>query len=128
MSTEVSPTTGWVPSDQSFGARLAMIRQAMGWNAKEAALACGLPQNSWRGWEAQSRSPRNVLDVVERIVERTGVDDYWLLTGRTKPRPAEPDGAVVRHQGLEPRTRWFVAAEGVTSIDAWRRRDLAAAA
>ena len=33
---------GWIPDADSFGARLALIRQQLGWgNVKEAALACG---------------------------------------------------------------------------------------
>ena len=83
----------------------------MGWNAKEAALACGLPAASWRDWEIKSREPRALARVALQIAERTGVDDYWLMTGRDarSPRPDGPGGGdgVVRHQGLEPRTRWF---------------------
>jgi len=42
----------WIPSDATFGARLALVRQHRGWtNVKEAALSCGLPVESWRGWE-----------------------------------------------------------------------------
>jgi len=48
---------------------------------------------------------------------RTGVPLEWIETGTVsdsseheKPRPDGPDGAAVRHQGLEPRTRWFDAS------------------
>ena len=83
----------WVPSTSSFGARLALIRWRMGWNMKEAALACGFSQQSWRGWELSGRDPRGFLDVARRISERTGVDEYWILTGKEiAPHPNGPDG------------------------------------
>ena len=37
----------------------------------------------------------------------TGVDLQWLETGEAPPLGDEAD---VRHQGLEPRTRWFAAS------------------
>ena len=40
----------------------------------------------------------------------TGVSLEWLETGTERPRPDSPDGAAVRHQGLEPRTHWFRAS------------------
>lgn len=85
MSSD-TPAAGWIPTDETLGARLALIRQRLGWNAKEAARACGLPQNSWRDWEVHARSPRNLVDVVGRISTQTGVDEYWLLTGRRHPQ------------------------------------------
>ncbi len=70
---------GWRPDDASFGARLALVRQRMGWgNVKEAALACGLPVESWRNWERDGRQPRDFIAVCARISERTGVDLAWL--------------------------------------------------
>ena len=43
----------------------------------------------------------------------TGVPLEWLETGEA-PSPGDGDGAsvVVRHQGLEPRTRWLGASAG----------------
>ena len=49
----------WVPDTSTFGARLALVRQRMGWNLKEAALACQLPQGSWREWELKGRDAKN---------------------------------------------------------------------
>jgi hypothetical protein len=73
----------WVPSDQFFGARLALVRQKMGWgNVKEAALACQLPQESWRSWERDNRQPRDFQSICEKIAARTGCDLFWLMTGR----------------------------------------------
>ncbi|GAB2906745.1 hypothetical protein GCM10027047_01200 [Rhodococcus aerolatus] len=83
----------WVPTTETFGARLALVRHRMGWNAKEAALACGISQGSWREWELKGRLPRGFAATAAAIAERTGVDDYWLMTGRTNPRPdGGPDG------------------------------------
>lgn len=64
----------------------------MGWNLKEAALACGLPQGSWREWELNNRDPRGIQAVVGKIADQTGVDDYWLLTGRVTPTGGDGDG------------------------------------
>lgn len=70
---------GWRPDDTTFGARLALVRQHMGWgNVKEAALACGLPVASWRNWERDGRQPRDYVAVCMKISERTGADLAWL--------------------------------------------------
>lgn len=89
--TLIDTSITWIPSDDTFGARLAMVRQRFGWNMKEAALACGLPQNSWLDWETRGRTPRNLADVAQKIRERTGADDYWLMTGRRNgEHPSDP--------------------------------------
>jgi hypothetical protein len=76
-------STGWTPDDSTFGARLALVRQRMSWgNVKEAAVACGLPPESWRTWERDNVSPRRVVEVAAIIAERTGCDYGWLLAGR----------------------------------------------
>jgi hypothetical protein len=88
MTTEALGTapanTGspWIPDDATFGARLALIRQRMGWgNLKEAALACGLPVQSWRAWERDNVSPRNYPFICQTIAEVTGCDFDWLMRG-----------------------------------------------
>src|SRR5690554_5144407 len=84
----------WVPDDSSLGARLALLRQAMGWgNVKEAAVACGVPVESWRTWERDNVTPRNLPEIAWRISQATGVDYGWLLDPRTTKR----------HEPLEPR-------------------------
>ncbi len=72
--------SGWVGDDSTLGARLAMVRHRMGWNVKEAALACGLPVQSWRGWEKGMR-PRDYVDVCTRVSATSGAALDWLLTG-----------------------------------------------
>src|SRR5262245_32692478 len=43
---------GWIPDGSTFGARLAMVRQHVGWgNVELAATECGVPVQSWRRWE-----------------------------------------------------------------------------
>lgn len=99
----------WVPTTDTFASRLILTRHKMGWNAKEAALACGISQASWRSWEVFGVLPRDLAGVCNKIHEGTGVNAVWLMTGiQVGPPPGDGGGpAVVRHQGLEPRTRWL---------------------
>ena len=84
--TEQSATP-WVPTDEAFGARLALVRQRMSWgNVKEAALACGLPVESWRTWERDNVRPRDLGTAARKIADRTGCDFFWLATGQTPAR------------------------------------------
>lgn len=84
MTTTASVQHQPAPTLETFGARLALIRWYMQWNQKEAALACGLPQNSWREWE-QGRSPRNLVQVAGKVHAATGIDEYWIIAGRELP-------------------------------------------
>ncbi len=74
-------TTAWVPSTADFATRLAMVRQRMGWNLKEAAVECDLGVNDWARWEG-GMMPRNFTEAVMHISARTGVDMFWLMTGQ----------------------------------------------
>lgn len=76
------------PTLDSFGARLAIIRWSKGWNVKEAALACRIPEANWREWEG-GRSPRNIVEKARLISEATGYSDYWLLTGNPTAPPSD---------------------------------------
>lgn len=76
-------TDGWVPGD-SWGARLAAIRQAMSWNNSDAAKACGLDRQSWQNWEAGAM-PRDKEVIAAKIAEATGCNRVWLLTGQRPP-------------------------------------------
>lgn len=84
MTSEVSHA--WIPED-TFGARLALIRQAKGLNVKRAAeMVPDVSVESWRQWE-HGRSPHQMDRVARRIADAFGVDYVWLLTGsRTGPR------------------------------------------
>lgn len=95
MSTQSDPkqeVKPWVPSTSSFGARLALLRQNIGWQTiKEAALACGINRQSWKNWEA-GRGVAEMDHVCEKISSRTGVDHYWLVTGKKAPSTQVPLG------------------------------------
>jgi len=67
-------------TDETFAARLALVRNRMQWNAKEAALACSLPPSSWLNWE-EGMMPRNLKEVAWDISQRTGCDFGWLAIG-----------------------------------------------
>lgn len=88
-STQQTP--GWTANDQTFGARLALIRQRMGWgNIAKAAKECGVPVDSWRNWEVDGVEPRRLNTIAMAIATRTGCDYIWLCHGPGwvgSPRP-----------------------------------------
>lgn len=84
-ATTTRDHTPWVPTDQSLPMRLAMVRAILGWNMREAALACRVTPTSWRDWEQHGRLPRDLVGTMRRVSERTGVDLVWLLTGTPDP-------------------------------------------
>lgn len=89
----MSPNIGggsWIPTTEAFAARLALVRREMGWNLREASIECGLATNAWARYE-EGNAPRNLIDVVEKISDRTGVDRYWLTFG-TAATPPTPGG------------------------------------
>lgn len=75
--------TGWTVDDSEFGARLALVRQRMKWNIKEAAVECGVPAASWASWEAGSM-PRRYSEICGKIADRTGADYFWLMAGSSR--------------------------------------------
>ena len=89
-----------------------MIRHEMGWNIKEAALACGFPAGTWREWELRGRDPRGLADIAEKIAARTGADEYWLMTGKMPPgdtphpRPGQPSLLAHRKTSKGRRLPW----------------------
>lgn len=84
----------WIPSVEDFSARLVLIRHEMGWNLKEAALACGIRAQSWREWELEHRKPRDYESVCRQIADRSGCNFVWLMTGYKPPAP--PGGGAPR--------------------------------
>jgi transcriptional regulator with XRE-family HTH domain len=103
---------GWVP-ELTFGARLALIRQRYGWNVKEAAIACRLPVQSWRGWERDHMQPRRYLEVCRMIAEATGASYDWLLDGRRFPSPRST--STPEYAERDPRKKVTVRNEEDTS-------------
>lgn len=94
---------GWVPSDREFAARLALIRNRMGWNLKEAALACGLPPSSWTNWETKGKRPHDYVQVCQLIATRTGASVEWLALGTAATREASAVGAPFSPAGDDSR-------------------------
>ena len=71
---------GWTPDTSGFGARLALVRQYMGWgNVQEAAEECGVPVGTWRSWERDNRQPREYMAACQKIATRSGCDLSWLV-------------------------------------------------
>jgi hypothetical protein len=105
-----APQQAWVPDVDSFAVRLMLIRHRMGWNAKQAAVACGLPAQSWREWESMRRRPRDYEATCRRVAARTGCDLVWLMVGRL-PVPGQSVGwPVAVTPSLAPMLRLGVAA------------------
>lgn len=83
LMTDLNPRVrGWVPDLSTFGARLALVRQRMGWtNIKEAAEACAIAPQTWRHWESGRFGPRQLVNACIKISGVTGVDYRWLALG-----------------------------------------------
>jgi hypothetical protein len=112
-------TPGWVADDGTFGARLALIRQRMGWgNVREAALACGLPVESWRGWERDGRLPRDLITVGRAISSRTGCNLGWLV-GMADGGQGGPGARVATdgHERASAVTREYPPGPGSADLD-----------
>jgi hypothetical protein len=83
-------TAAWTADDATFPARLALIRQRMGWgNVTEAAVACGVPVESWRNWERDGRKPHDYIGVCEKVSAASGCDYGWLVNRRPSGAPFE---------------------------------------
>ena len=74
----------WIPRD-TFGARLALVRQTRGWNVKAAADACQVNPQSWTNWE-RGASCRTIEATAQRVAEVSGCDYVWLMAGGPLPR------------------------------------------
>ena len=85
----MSTLRDWIPSTSDFAARLVLVRHEMGWNLKEAALACGVKPQSWREWELENRKPRDYEGVCRQIAESSGCNLGWLMMGAGEaPHPS----------------------------------------
>lgn len=101
IMTATRQSTGWTADASTFGARLALIRQRMGWgNVAEAAKAVGIPVASWRNWERDNREPHRLTMVAKQIATATGCDYYWLVHGPVEA--SEGDGGTTRQYSPEP--------------------------
>jgi hypothetical protein len=87
-------TNGRRPTD-TFGARLALMRQSMGgWNIKRAADFCGVDDQAWRNWEAGRGLPRDYPRTCHIIATRLGFEYQWVMMGGDLAPPS---------------TRWYFA-------------------
>lgn len=80
---EPEPSEPWIPAD-TFGARLALIRQRLHLNIKSAATHAGIGAETWRKWE-QDVAPRGMETVARKIATAFCVDYVWLMTGEIGP-------------------------------------------
>ena len=98
------PVYGEVPA-WTVADRLRKAREHAGLEQAQLAADLGVSRNTVGNYEGGKVTPRRPVLVSWAL--RTGVPLSWLETGAESPRPAGPDGGsrVVRHQGLEPRTR-----------------------
>ena len=99
----------WIPRDD-LATRVVVLRTQMGLSRRQFAQLTGLTENQLQGIE-DGRSPHKLPEKVQAIHDATGVSREWLMWGGPLngegPRPEGPGGGTVRHQGLEPRTRWY---------------------
>lgn len=69
----------WTPED-TFGARLALIRQRFHWNVSEAATACGIAPATWTKWE-EGAQPRDYMATCHKIASTVNCSEKWLVAG-----------------------------------------------
>jgi len=102
MTTSVN-VSGRVPAF-TIGDRVRKARESAGLSQQQLADATGMARSGIVKIEGPESRPRRTSLIA--IAMATGVDLTWLQTGET-PAGNPGGGEVVRHQGLEPRTRWF---------------------
>lgn len=96
MTRATANSAGQVPQ-WSVQDRLRKAREHAGMTQLELAETIGVSRNSVSNYESGVTRPRQI--VLNQWSLATGVPLSWLTSGEGD------DG--VRHQGLEPRTRWF---------------------
>lgn len=105
--SEAARPEGWVPDLLTFGARLALVRQRMGWtNVKEAAISCSIAPETWRRWETGKFEPRGLIAACMKIAGVTGVDYRWLALGpddRSATDTSQAVGNTLRYPALGER-------------------------
>lgn len=78
-------TATWIPAD-TFGARLVRLRHAARLTIEEAADSCGIKRATWRAWELEVNTPRDMAGVVDKVAhglarEGLEVNRLWLMWG-----------------------------------------------
>lgn len=103
----IQPETSAVP-EWDLADRMRKALRVSGLGVQEMADYLEVSRNTVGTWINGRIAPGT--QTIRLWALRTGVAYTWLRDGES-PRQGDPDGgsAVVRHQGLEPRTRWFGA-------------------
>jgi transcriptional regulator with XRE-family HTH domain len=104
---------GWRPQD-TFGARLVLVRREKKMSVEVAAATCGVSQATWSTWE-RGAQPRKLVEIVTTISDALGVDRDWLMWG----------GALT--QGGSGSSTWSLSTEQPNDEAADRLEDLARA-
>lgn len=95
------PDEPWIPDDSTFGARLALVRQHMGWTKAQAARAIGASESSWGNWERPASAdrkptrPQGYEDITAKIAAASNCNLGWL-------RGTGPGGATLSVTAREP--------------------------
>lgn len=103
-----SLNTGVIPPEP-VGDRLGRARRYAGHEQAAFAELLGTSRRTVSRIESGVKVPTRAELVSWAFA--TGVDLNWLETGEA-PSPDGDGASVVRHQGLEPRTRWLGASAG----------------
>lgn len=95
--------------------RLRIAREWANLEQSELSERTGISRTSISAAEKGKTKPRKIT--LNAWALATGVPVSWLEAGNAKTPPPNPNegpdgGDEVRHQGLEPRTRWFEASTG----------------
>lgn len=86
-----------------FSDRLRKIRKDAGLTQGEMAALLGMKKSALGHWETGFTHPRDMVATAKRIESALGVPAAWTL--------GVWDDELVRHQGLEPQTRWLSVAD-----------------
>lgn len=84
---------------ETFGSRLHLLRHEKRISSDKMAEICGVTGNAVLAWERGS-SPKNMAEIVMKIVEATGVDRDWLLWGETSRYEKDLEKAFSRDAGI----------------------------
>lgn len=106
--------TGHVP-EWNLQDRLRKARESAGLDQAELADRIGVARTTVGHYERGLTTPKRPLLLSWALA--TGVPSDWLETGKESPDgDGSPGGVVVRHQGLEPRTRWLIGSEDIAGM------------
>lgn len=109
MSDSAREYQGIVPT-LTAAQRLMIARMHVGLTQGEMAERLGVTTATVQRTESGHTRPRRTTVMAWSMA--TGVNLRWLETGEAPPSGGDDGAGKVRHQGLEPRTRWFTVVPG----------------